>query len=162
MILPPFKPNVHYREIPLGESQGRWRWELAQDVTVRVPGNSENCVFLDSKNVQWGRLEHRFLTIRRGYWWNGCSPKRVAGGVWLGTPDTQRTMLGSLVHDLLYQASGDPLFPFTRDQCDHLFFRILSSSGSLLALPYYFGVVAFGDWFFARQNSDGLRISPIV
>lgn len=162
MILPPFKPESHYREVPIPESRGKWRWELLQDVTTRIPFKTANFAFVDATGTEWGKLEHRFLTVRKGYWWNGCSPKLLAGNVWLGTPDTSRTLLGSLMHDLLYQTSGDPMFPLTREQCDLLFLWILNSSGSVLSIPYYFGVVIFGDWFFGHQNVDGLRVLPIV
>jgi hypothetical protein len=155
MILPPFRRGKEWVEISPEVGRRRWRFDFAKDVAVRVPWKVDgDFSFVDGSGREWGSLELGFLTVRKGYRWNGCSPKRwvpVLG--WVGTPDTERNVLGSGMHDLLYQASGGEGFPVTREQADRLFYDVLVASGFCLAGAFYGAVRDFGGSAWGRDEN---------
>ena len=62
------------------------------------------------------------LVIRDGYAWNGSSGP---------TPDTQKVMRPSLVHDALYQLLRDGYIPrYNRDLCDVIFRDMYVANGA--------------------------------
>lgn len=85
------------------------------------------------------------IEIRKGYSWDGCSPKfEMFGKVW-GTPDGSinkdtslpKTYRASLVHDALLQFSQSEVMPFTRKEIDKLFYFILKQDKFKFAYLYY-------------------------
>jgi hypothetical protein len=145
MILPPFVNGIDYRELTPREGNRRWRWEMLRDHALALPFACPAFSCHNSDGWEWMRVEKGLMTIRAGYRWNGCSPKRwvpILG--WMGTPDRPRNMRGSCFHDSLYQASGFTSFPMSRERADDLFLQILTADKFCLANLYHGAVTDFG------------------
>jgi hypothetical protein len=164
MKLPLFFSGLHYRELSPEEGRRRWRWELLHDLKFKLPAavRVRDVSFRDAAGHEWmcHRAGHRIL--RRGYRWNGCSPKRwvpVLG--WIGTPDTARNLLASCVHDAGYQFSGVDGWDITREREDMIFLRILQASGFSMARAWHGAVRDFGGsrW---GGNPDNLQAVDII
>jgi len=104
----------------LGRVEVRYRkgykYQLASDVHIYVgviPGRWIQAHFIQLDIDGW-------LTIRQGYAWDGMS----------GAIDTRNSMLGSLVHDALYQLMRRGYIPFShRPTADRIFYQILLAKG---------------------------------
>lgn len=142
-----------YRETTPAERQGKWRYILTEDLRVRMPWRfPQDISFCDAAGREWMRIEGDIRTIRKGYAWDGCSPKRhlpILG--WIGTPDPESTRLASCVHDAGYQFSGTRHFPLSRGMEDWLFLRILRAEKFPHAGTYYTAVRALGWMFWGRH-----------
>jgi hypothetical protein len=105
------------------------RWEvlcmlLLTDLHIKLDVPCHNVV-LRHRGKELARIQDGWLIIRAGYAWNGCSPKWKLLWFVCGTPDPECTRLASLVHDLLYQFLLCPGFPFTRQECDYVFWDLM-------------------------------------
>ena len=78
---------------------------------------------------RWCAITDGFLLVNHGYAWDGCT----------FAPDTHRTYLPSLVHDLLYQFQI-----VERERADYVFFMMLKRAWFKYATLYYVGVLIFG------------------
>lgn len=89
-------------------------------------------------------------TVKKGYAWNGCTPKKVINSVLFGTPDGAGliTLRASLLHDALYQYGNSGI---TRKQADVLFLRHLRKNSFGFAKLYYRVVRMFGWGFFDKN-----------
>lgn len=67
----------------------RYKYELLDDFSIELGFNTGLCV-----KTEWIQLDGSFLRLNRGYCWDGASGP---------AKDTDTFMLGSLVHDALYQ-----------------------------------------------------------
>jgi hypothetical protein len=91
-------------------------------------------------------------TNRRGYSWDGCSPKWKLKEMYFGTPEAvlndstlqSKTYYASLIHDVFYQFSSEVKRLVTRAQVDREFYAILKRDGFRLAGLYYLAVRGFG------------------
>lgn len=156
--LPAFRLGEHYRELSPAEGNRRWRWVTLKSVTLELsfPSWSEEIVFLDGRGIERARLVGPRWTMRAGYAWNGCSPKRWVSGLgWIGTPDTPDNLAGSAWHDLGCQFVDTKHFPLSRAQLDDLFGLILRKSGFKWAGLYTGAVKDFGRLF--KGPGDGSR-----
>lgn len=70
-----------------------YKYKLEEEVTIRVPLSSFSLPSVDIE-TPFIRLSEGWLTIRKGYAWNGAS-----GPV----PDVRSVIFGSLIHDAWYQ-----------------------------------------------------------
>ena len=91
-------------------------------------------------NTKYFSLKNGWLTVKKGYAWDGCSGPSI---------DTKTNMRGGLVHDTLYQMLRDGYLPQGhghRKFADKLFKKILLQDGMFIlrAEYYYFGVRKFG------------------
>lgn len=100
-------------------------------------------------------------SFRKGYAWDGCTPKGVLLDLMFGTPDGKAikhkaavfgphayypiTYFGSMVHDMMYQYKRCGLY--TRKEADLVFRDLLKESGFFWAYAYYAAVRSLG-WFF--------------
>jgi hypothetical protein len=92
-------------------------------------------------------------TNKRGYSWDGCSPKYKLLGMYFGTPEAvinydtrhSRTYYASLIHDLFYQFSKDMKGIVKRVEADKEFYNILKRDGFKPARLYYWAV-RLGGW----------------
>jgi hypothetical protein len=96
---------------------------------------------------------------KRGYAWDGCSPKMKIGDVYFGTSegvlnyDTRqsKTYYASLIHDVFYQFNKDVRSFVRRSEIDKEFYLILKRDGFKYAKLYYWFVRAFGwYWWYFR------------
>ena len=81
------------------------------------------------------------LIVKKGYRWDGCS-----GPTW----DTDNTMYGGLIHDVLYQAMREGfLHGIHRKTVDLLFYSLLREDGMswFRANYYYYGVRTMGKQY---------------
>ena len=107
---------------------------------------------------EWFKLEPDGMitvkgTNKRGYSWDGCSPKLKIWDMYFGTPEgvlntetrQSRTYYASLVHDLFYQFSKDVSGIVTRREADKQLYNILKRDGFKMAKIYYCAV-RLGGW----------------
>jgi hypothetical protein len=85
------------------------------------------------------------MVVKKGYSWDGCSPKVKIFGRIVGTLDTKGTYYASCVHDAIYQYKGDCMV--SRKEADALFLEMLLDSGFLLSY-LYFACVRAGGWVY--------------
>ena len=89
---------------------------------------------------------------KRGYSWDGCSPKYKLGDMYFGTPEgvlnyetrQSRTYYASLIHDLFYQFSKDVSGIVKRKEADRELYAILKRDGFRMAAWYYCAVRSLG------------------
>jgi len=100
-----------------------------------------------TKRNKFVRLNKQgFLTIKKGYCWNGCSPKWSLFSMIFGTPEgvigedgRPITWIASLIHDALYQLKVGK-----RKDADLIFLRTLQVESFKPARLYYLAVRIFG------------------
>jgi hypothetical protein len=146
MKLPHFIQGIHYGRNP----RSGWEYILLRDITVPLAEVLElpDVQFYDATGIPWARIIDDQLTIRKGYAWNGNS----------FAIDTRANMLGSLVHDVLYQFSAAPGFPMERDQADLIYLGILRGSGFKLSRLYYHAVRRFGAVFWNQGLGERMEL----
>lgn len=136
-----------------------YKYVLEEDYSIRLESlassKAREAVFESELQYEceWFTLTHGgLLTIKKGYAWDGCTPKKSLWNLWIvGVPDghidyrTQKpyTYYASLVHDALYQY-GDTV-PMKRKQIDGVFLELLGDFK--LAKLYYWMVRIFGGRF---------------
>jgi hypothetical protein len=154
--LPKFEKGIDFCELDPEKSGNRYRYATNRTIRVKFKSplftDNKHYYFLDSKGKCWMMIFDNIITIKKGYAWNGCSPK-IWFGIWWGTPDFEKTIFASLVHDILLQFHKTQHFPLKRDQIDHIFKEILKLSKFPLRAIYYFGV-RLGTKFFPRHKYD--------
>jgi hypothetical protein len=129
---------------PLFKAYNVYKWILNEDFTMQVPAQFP----LPDFENEWVTVQDQSLLIKKGYAWDGCSPKWIfmytLVGVWDGfsTPDgKQEAYTASLVHDALHQFKvGERL------TMDKLFLHLLE--GFIFRYPYYWMTRLFGGFFF--------------
>jgi hypothetical protein len=123
------KEDYPYKSSITGQSfENEW-FKLSTDGTILVKG-----------------------TNKRGYSWDGCSPKYKFWDMYFGTPEAvinyetrySRTYYASLIHDLFYQFSKDVKGIVKRGEVDREFYAILKRDGFRIAGWYYGAVRLFG------------------
>ena len=105
---------------------------------------------------------------KRGYAWDGCTPKFEILDMIFGVPDgkldylTQKpiTYYASMVHDMLYQFKKE--VPLSRKEADLIFLKIMQEGGFMLSTIYYIAVRIlgglYGSWPYKSKRKDKLRI----
>lgn len=113
----PLIKGVDYIELSTKKA-GEYKYELLRDVTFyfseHIFGSDEirsfRCKGNDGVTREWFELSRSQAVVRKGYRWNGNSPKKVVCGLRLGSPDFEggfwgSTVEASLFHDNLFQFS---------------------------------------------------------
>lgn len=124
------------------------KWCLTEDVVGDYPDTTIKY------RTQWVWVENGKITVKKGYAWNGCSPKWNLGLFVFGTPDgpincltgKQYCYYASLFHDALYQFTIGK-----REVADKLFFD------NMLSFPLkhvYYGVVRATGWVQWNKNKQ--------
>lgn len=102
-------------------------------------------------NSEFLTITDNAIIISSFYSWDGCSPKWKFGNSIIGTPDFgDYTHLASLVHDALYQYSGQ--HHLTRDECDLIFFKLMQYTQFKYAKLYYRAVRLLGGFFWKHSS----------
>jgi hypothetical protein len=94
------------------------------------------------------------LTVKKGYAWDGCTPKLCFFDILFGTPDgvvhrdsgRPKTYYASLVHDALYQFLPEipAVAQLTRRDADDFFLRIMEQYDFAPRRLYWLAVRLFG------------------
>ena len=95
------------------------------------------------------------IHVKKGYAWNGCSPKINFLDMIIGTPEgainpatgKPKTYYASMIHDALYQFSKDLKDKISRRQADNVFREMLRAEEFLPADIYYAAVRMFAGQF---------------
>lgn len=114
---------------------------------------------------EWFKLEpDGTITIRgtykKGYAWDGCSPKIKFKDVYFGTKEAvlnyntghSKTYYASLVHDVFYQFSPKLKKFIKRIEVDNEFYSILKRDSFYFAKLYYRVVRCFGWLFWGKPH----------
>ncbi len=123
--------------------KSEYKWNLEEDYAIRIPE-------LDgiALEIPYVSVKNGWLTIYRGYAWNGCTPY---ASIWdmfvIETPDgiidyqtgKPKAYYASLVHDALYQYEIHD-----RKVADDLFYTMLKSARFFPAKIYHLAVRWFG------------------
>ena len=128
-----------------------WRFQLSENYQYQHPAFN-GITFAND----WINISDGLLTIKQGYTWDGCSPKRYLFGLFtLGVPDgTLRfgkpwTYHASLVHDVLCQFRQD--LPLSKQQVTQVFNDQLAELRWPLRRLYVWAVDNFGPQDFQIQ-----------
>lgn len=109
---------------------------------------------------EWVTLdEYGLMKVKKGYAWDGCSPKVNFIDLTLGTPDGKTiehkngkfrpiTYYGSLGHDVIYQFKD--IIPITRKEADEEFYSKLLEVDFSFSWLYYKVVRCFG-WVYGSN-----------
>lgn len=138
-------PGIDYREMRVAETGGKYRFELLRDVRFQYDRDlcraGKALVFLDHKERERVHMAGSIKTVRKGYAWNGNSPKRgftmLGVDVWVGTPDFLGTRMGSLCHDSDFQFGRTLHFPFTWAEVNHHYYLLLQRRSFMLSRGFY-------------------------
>ena len=106
---------------------------------------------------EWFKLEKNGTIIvkgtnKKGYAWDGCSPKVKIKDIYFGTPEAvlnydtgrSKTYYASLIHDVFYQFSKNIKSFINRKEVDKEFYIILKKDEFKFAKLYYVVVCLFG------------------
>lgn len=134
---------IHYKK--------GYKYQLEADYSVFVGINASR----GGINTQWLYLsESGWLTIRKGYAWDGPSGPTI---------DTKDTLRGSLIHDAIYQLMRLGLLSQSyRDEADDLLRRICIEDGMnpARAKLWYMGVRMFAEPYARYGTERGVLIAP--
>lgn len=143
--------NLNSFEYVEQNHESRIRFLLVRDFSIRLVGAElGNHSFCDEWDREFVSIDGDTFTVRKGYSWDGCSPKVVVNHARYGTPDFEYTRAASLIHDACWQFMSAKCFPISRNQSNRIFRKlILLNGGSLfMANLYFFAVSTFG-WPYA-------------
>lgn len=141
--VPKFRPGEDYREL----RGGRHRFETLTVTRFPVASALPRLAFRDREGVMRLVFTPDRIVIPARYAWDGCTPKKWFMGRWWGTPDPEPTRPASLLHDVLYQFMHHPEMPFSREEMDLMFLRVMRLGGFRWANTYYGAVTDFGGMF---------------
>jgi hypothetical protein len=125
----------------------KWKFRLGNDTRYNLKqhlGEMEDYIIFDIINGQKeiaGFVTDGWLTILKGYEWDGCTPKISLFGRLVGVPDFKGTYLASLVHDFLIEFCRQ--HSINRKQIDIVFQKILQEQKFVLSPIYSSGVHLF-------------------
>lgn len=143
IAIPTFKRGEQFKELSPKDGSYKNRYVTSQYIELvfehPIIGPTQKITFGDEKGNIWLTITHKSIIISKDYAWNGCSPKKW-WGFWWGTPDFEKTIIASLVHDALIQFINTKHFPFSRYECDNIFKNILNQNKFKLVDEYYVGV----------------------
>lgn len=131
-----------------------WLYRLDKDFVwesgFRIPEGIK-CIDEKKGKVRLLITKEGVFTVKKGYSWNGCSPKFCFLDINFGTPDgavhaetgRPKTYFASMIHDVLYQFR-DQIDPIKRRDADSFFLDLMKDSDFLWARLYWLAVRVFG------------------
>lgn len=125
----------------------KWKFRLGQDHSVNLKqylGDIGDYIFVDyvgDKIEIVGFILDGWLTIIKGYEWDGCTPKFRLFGLLVGIPDFEGTRLPSMVHDFLIEYCIQ--HNINRKQIDIVFQKMMEDNKFVLRPLYASGVHLF-------------------
>ena len=142
--IPHFENDIHYSELSPKDGKYRYRYTLLRSLIVFWDGyvpKGTKISFKDNNDREWLFMDDRHFIIPKRYSWDGCTPKRhipIFG--WVGSPDFEKTILPSLIHDVFCQFQNTEHIPFSRHIIDTIFKQMLDDDEFFLTELYYMGV----------------------
>lgn len=154
---------MHYQELkPVSEGKRKYRFITTGVNSCKLVGRlarHRNCNFYSSDGILRAWIRKGVLYCSENYAWNGCSPKRYIGtddfGIWIGTPDFEKTLLASLMHDILFQFAE--VGKYDMHDCNYQFLTLMEKENFRLAQHYYEAVEMFGEKYYGHDGA-GVRI----
>jgi hypothetical protein len=143
--------EFRYREQP-----GRWRFVLEEDLAIRLAdGNWGRWRFLDACGEERLAVDGLYWIIRKGYAWDGASPKGYFLGRHWGTPDFGFTRAATSWHDAAGQFRHlQPLRRLTTGLWHRIFRDIIVSEGGRATGPiYHLGLQLFNPLYHAASRA---------
>ena len=124
-----------------------YKWTLKNDIKFKkLPHISKITSIIELG--KFGLISNGNLIIKKGYSWDGCSPKVKIFGKVIGTWDgfkmkngKQRAYHASLAHDILCQY--EKKVPLSREKIDLVFLYLLEKYDFTFPKTYYFFVSMF-------------------
>ena len=161
ITLPSFNKDINFREMSPKEGKDHYRFITKHNLRIAWSGYvpyGTRLSFFDKKGTEWLYMDHSCFIIKKGYAWDGCTPKRylpILG--WIGVPDFKKTLLASVIHDVLCQFQDTEHFPLSRFEIDNIFKIILERQKFLLSFLYYVGV-RFGSIIHHKKHNTFSKI----
>lgn len=158
--IPEFLKDKHFRELSPKEGKNKYRFITTRCLIVGLSGIvpcGTKISFRDKNGKEWLYIDHKHFIIHKNYAWDGCTPKKhipIFG--WVGTPDFEKTILASLIHDAFCQFQDTKDFPFSRYIIDNIFKYILIENNFEWVDIYYLGV-RVGSYFH-KEKKDVISI----
>jgi|GEM_PF-4176720 len=126
----------------------RWKFTLKENYVYTfpiIPNKNNQFDFYDKKGNKWLSIfpNEGFLIVYKNYSWDGASPKFNLFGFNFGTWDGKinngipETYYATLIHDVLCQFFNIENFPFSLDQIDNIFYKMLKDINFKYASMYY-------------------------
>lgn len=149
----PFTEGIDYARV----KHGKWKYVLLKPVVVTMDWNlTKHPIQLvrERRGIVLGEIHRYYIRIEPGYAWDGCTC----------APDFSRSLLASVVHDLLFQFSAVDGFPYQIDRyaADEIFAAICRETGFRWGWLYRLGL-GLGSWAcWGKQPLDWLEIQPIL
>lgn len=142
--------KINFKKLdPVKEGNRKWRFATLEVVKYKI--KHIDAEFKDESGVLRAFIKDNELNILPNYAWNGCSPKYFVG-IWWGTPDFEKSLRASLIHDVLYQFSDNINFCLSFQECNDIFYNIGKEDGFKLVGVYYYFVNKFGKSFFKERK----------
>lgn len=158
VAVPTFDLGVHYKELSPKDGGYKYRFVTMDDIEISFDANlipeGYSILFKDTKDRVWMTIKYDKIIISKNYAWDGCTPKKW-WGFWWGTPDFQKTIIASLIHDALLQFHNCDHFPFVRDEIDHIFKNVLLHRKFTFTPIYYVGV-RVGSKIYTKPHTNVL------
>jgi hypothetical protein len=159
----PLIEGEHFRRLSVCEGGGHYRSELLKDVVFVHPHFvlplAHLVSFRDGGGREWMAMTCRGQTIRKGYWWNGNSPKRgiklFGKDRWFGTPDFAGTIAASLKHDADFQFHHCPHYPFSLAQANDHYRQICDSANFRLTHTFHGALADFSRKLWDAPDTSG-------
>ncbi len=138
----------------------KWVFCLEEDFNynsgIPIP---QKCIFRDKEGIIRLIIDRDGkLTVKKGYAWNGCSPKIRLFDLQIGTPDgvvhkdtgKPKTYYATCIHDSLYQFMQE-IAPISRADVDRMFLELMKDTKFIFAHVYWFFVRLLG-WIVWRTR----------
>lgn len=151
-----FTENLDYKELSPKDGKYKYKFVTLKDINIEFSDSlglrNSKLIFKDSKDRIWLTIIENKIVISKNYAWDGCTPKKW-WGIWWGSPDFEKTILASLIHDVLLQFHQTDHFPISRYDIDLIFKEIMNHYNFIGKSIYYLGA-RFGSVFLSSKHKN--------
>lgn len=157
--------NEFRRLHPTREGNRRWRFltttsgelPLYNAAAKHRPG-----LLVDRSGIIRASIEDCKLKWNPDYAWNGASPKRYVGwhplGFWVGTPDSEETIIPTLGHDIFFQFAS--VLDVSFDEMNFHLYKWLKNNEYCASELWYEATQKFGQRFYDAADPN-LKFIPL-
>lgn len=174
-LVSPFVENVNWRQMRVSETGGRYRFVTLTDTAYEYSKEITDgriISFRDRHDHEWMQMTRHTQIIRKGYAWNGNTPKtgvNLCGrDLWYGTPDflpghwVGTSLPSSLKHDIDFQCHLTEHFPFSLVDVNRHYRVIAEQHGFRLRQVYGAALGAFSAGIWDRPNPDYTQMRSVI